>query len=105
MLKSYGWGGVGWGGWPIRLYCHPSPLDLGFGDWGLGTGLGLDNSASCAAKPILLALPCTLQQRQYNGPSRILHYTLHMHILLFDVHYIWLEIKLLTFLWRLKFLS
>ena len=38
MLKSYRVGGGG-GGWPIRFYCQPSPLDLGFGTWGLGTGL------------------------------------------------------------------
>ena len=41
MLKSYrvgGWVVVG-GWWPIRFYCQPSPLDLGFWTWGLGTGL------------------------------------------------------------------
>ena len=56
--------------------------------------------------PVLLALPRTLQQcstqRQYNGLSRILHYT---YILLFGVNYILLELKHLAFKWRLKFLS
>ncbi len=48
--------------------------------------------------PVLLALPRTLQQcstqRQYNGLSRILHYT---YILLFGVNYILLELKHLAF--------
>ena len=53
---------VGWGGWPVGLYCQPQShslssgllildLSLGFGTWiwdldlglGFGTGLGLDN--------------------------------------------------------------
>ena len=33
MLKSYwvGWGGVGWGGWPMWLLCQPQSKEFGFG--------------------------------------------------------------------------
>ena len=41
MLKSYGWGGVGWGGGVAHeiLVSAQGPLVLGFGVWGLGPGL------------------------------------------------------------------
>ena len=52
MLKSYGWGGVGWVGGGLCDYCvSPSPFGLDFGTLVFGTldlGLTINLSLFCS---------------------------------------------------------